>query len=389
MSGAPLFHPERVRTELEQAGADALLAATPANVLYLTRYRKGGRAMALVRRAAPDRPLLAVPAADLDFVLEDLVDGAELRAFGVFHRFRAEDGDLAGRDALIDRVARAAQPDADAADLIAAVLREHDIAGKVIVDLPPASLGRLAADATLEHRPGVLRRLRMVKTSEEIRRLAAAAEITEEAILRTNAQVEPGVRQRELACAFAVAVAEAASQVRLANVSLGSGTALGNVNQPDDVVEPGALVRYDVGVVHQGYVSDVSRCFSVGPPSQKAARYHRALVDGQAAALGMLRPGVRARELFTTAVTTVRRAGIAHYDRVNVGHGIGVAGDGYDAPLLGPGDDTVIEAGTVLCVETPYYELGFGGLQVEDMVVVTHDGFDSLTRLPRELGVLA
>lgn len=382
--GAPLFDPERMRAALEEAGADALLVATAPNVLYLTRYRKGGRAMALVRRDAPERPLLVVPAGDADFLLEDPAEGVEARAFGEFHRFRADDVKLTGRDARIDAVARAAVPDANAIDLMAEALP----GATVITDVLPAALGSLGDVARLEHRPDFVRELRMVKTSEELERLAAAAQITEQAIVHTNARIAPGVRQAELARAFAVSVAEQGAAVRLANIATGTATALGNVNRPGDVVADGDLIRYDVGVVHEGYVSDLSRCFSVGQPGEKAVRYHRALVAGQAAALEVLRAGARACDLFATAVEAVRAAGIPHYERINVGHGIGLAGDGYDAPLLAPQDETVIAAGTVLCMETPYYELGFAGLQVEDMVVVTEAGYEPLSHLERDLEVL-
>jgi Xaa-Pro dipeptidase len=85
-------------------------------------------------------------------------------------------------------------------------------------------------------------------------------------------------------------------------------------------------------------------------------------------------------------VDTVRREGIPHYQRSHVGHGIGV--DGYDPPNLGPGGDTALEENMVLCVETPYYELGFAGLQVEDMVRVTRDGVESLMPVGTELRLI-
>lgn len=384
-SGAPLFDPDRVVRALDAAGAEALLATTGPNVVYLARYRKGGRAMALVRRDEPARPLLVVPSTDLDFVLEDLVEGADVRVFGTFHRFRAEDVTLGGRDALIARLSGGAREEATGPDLLAEALTEHGVTGPILTDAPAGSLGGPLEAFSFAHRPEAFRRLRVVKGAVEIERLRAAARITEEAIVRTNAAIRPGTTQDEAARVFSVAVAEAGAQVRLANVSFGLGTALGNVNQPQDVAEAGTIVRYDVGVVHQGYVSDMSRCFALGTPTEKAVRYHAALVEGQEAALGILRAGVRARDLFATAVAAVRAAGMPHYDRINVGHGIGLAGDGYDAPLLAPGDDTELEAGTTLCVETPYYELGFGGLQAEDMVVVTETGYEPLTHLPRGL----
>jgi Xaa-Pro aminopeptidase len=86
---------------------------------------------------------------------------------------------------------------------------------------------------------------------------------------------------------------------------------------------------------------------------------------------------VRAAEVFEAAVAAVQRAGIRHYRRNHVGHGIGL--DGYDAPSLSPDSGEVLEEGMVLCVETPYYELGRWGLQVEDMVVVRADGVERLS----------
>src|SRR3546814_11934744 len=87
--------------------------------------------------------------------------------------------------------------------------------------------------------------------------------------------------------------------------------------------------------------------------------------------------------VFRSAVETVRREGIGHYRRNHVGHGIGL--DGYDAPSLTATSDEILEAGMVLCVETPYYELGRWGLQVEDMLVVRSDGVERLMATSGEL----
>jgi Xaa-Pro aminopeptidase len=116
--------------------------------------------------------------------------------------------------------------------------------------------------------------------------------------------------------------------------------------------------------------------------------YHAALVEGQQRALDGIRPGVAACEVFQLAVDGVRRAGIPSYDRSHVGHGIGIAGAGYDLPSLAPSDETLLEPGMVLCVETPYIEVGYGGLQVEDMIVVTEAGYRPLTHLERQLQVV-
>jgi Xaa-Pro aminopeptidase len=293
---------------------------------------------------------------------------------------------------LVERVHAETRRHADRFGLAAELLRARGLApARLGTDVPVELLGplvELLPEVILVAVPDALRRLRMVKTGEELARLRRCVEVAEEAISATVAAARPGVTQRELARVFNEAVAARSARTRLDNVSVGTSTALGNVNVPDDVLRAGDVIRFDVGATLDGYCSDLSRCFTLEPVAPKAVAYHGALVAGQQAALDVLRPDVEARELFSVAVDAVRDAGIPHYERTNVGHGIGIAGDGYDAPLLAPGDHTALEPGMVLCVETPYYELGFAGLQVEDMVVVRESGFEALSELPRELVVV-
>ena len=124
----------------------------------------------------------------------------------------------------------------------------------------------------------------------------------------------------------------------------------------------------------------------LGKPNSKLAQYHRAICVGLDRAIEMIKPGVRAADVFEACVETVRREGIPHYQRSHVGHGIGL--DGYDAPNIAPSNFEVFEEGMVICVETPYYEMGFAGLQVEDTLVITKDGVDSFMLSKTELQVL-
>jgi Xaa-Pro aminopeptidase len=117
-------------------------------------------------------------------------------------------------------------------------------------------------------------------------------------------------------------------------------------------------------------------------------RIYEALLAGIEKELELIHPGATACEIFEQTVAEIRRAGIPHFERHHVGHGIGIAGAGYEPPLLGPADQTTLQPGMILCVETPYVELGFGCLQVEDMLVVTQNGYRLLTHTDRSLRVL-
>jgi Xaa-Pro aminopeptidase len=143
-----------------------------------------------------------------------------------------------------------------------------------------------------------------------------------------------------------------------------------------------------VGVHYEGYTSDVARCFVFKRAGDKERRIHDAILAGLEKALELIRPGAAACEIFDATVAEVRRAGIPHFDRHHVGHGIGIAGAGYELPLLGPAEHTPLQPGMILCVETPYVELGFGCLQVEDMLVVTQNGYRLLTHTDHNLQVL-
>jgi Xaa-Pro aminopeptidase len=148
----------------------------------------------------------------------------------------------------------------------------------------------------------------------------------------------------------------------------------------------GDIIRFDIGCRSESYYSDIARTAIFGEPSERQSRFYRAILEGEEAAIGEVRPGVPANKVFATAVEATRKGGISHYKRHHVGHGIGL--DLYDVPILNEATVTSLEAGMVLEVETPYYEVGFGGLQVEDTILVTEDGYRRLTSTTSELVVV-
>jgi Xaa-Pro dipeptidase len=227
-----------------------------------------------------------------------------------------------------------------------------------------------------------------VKTGPELDRLREAATIAEGAISATVDAAREGATQRQLAARFAGAVVADSAAVRMANVSLGRSSALGNANVASDVLGAGDVIRFDVGAIVGGYGSDLARCYTLGAPDPRVSQTYAALAAGQAEALAEVRAGAHAADIFERGLEATREAGLRHYARTNLGHGIGIQGDGYDAPLIAPDDASRLGAGAVICVEAPYYELGRCGLQVEDMVLVTEEGYEPLTHLDRELVAL-
>ncbi|HEX6079830.1 MAG TPA: M24 family metallopeptidase, partial [Methylomirabilota bacterium] len=154
----------------------------------------------------------------------------------------------------------------------------------------------------------------------------------------------------------------------------------------ETALKAGDLVRLDLGCVYQGYRSDISRTAVLGPPSDKQRRYYDAIRDGEIAAIAAMKPGVPVSRIFEIGMKVTREAGMPHYQRNHVGHGIGL--EAYDPPTINAAGQTVLEPGMVFCVETPYYEHGWGGIQVEDAVEITAAGVRRLTQSSQELQIL-
>ena len=132
-----------------------------------------------------------------------------------------------------------------------------------------------------------------------------------------------------------------------------------------------------------GFCSDMARTFVLGDPDLAISSRYDAIVRGLQHGLAMIRPGVLAHQLFDAMTNVVRQAGIPHYRRHHCGHGLGIGG--YEQPLIAAGAKTPFRPGMILCLETPYYELGWGGMMVEDTILVTENGYDSISTLPHRL----
>ncbi|MBS7252299.1 MAG: aminopeptidase P family protein, partial [Candidatus Freyarchaeota archaeon] len=131
-------------------------------------------------------------------------------------------------------------------------------------------------------------------------------------------------------------------------------------------------IRFDGGCIYEGYYCDIAKTVVMGQPSEKAKKYFSAVLKGALNAVSQVKPGVEASKIFLTALTGVRKEGISHYRRHHCGHGIGL--ECYETPIINDREHTILEEGMVINVETPYYEIGFGGVQVEETILVTRSG---------------
>jgi len=383
---------ERLQGALERQRLDALIAASPANVAYVTGFSS------LARRVYPtletyavvtrDATALVVPTIDLLAVLESDVDVNHVACHGRFHlELEAARGETARHFAAL-----VAEPAASAAEALVEVLRRLGVgAGRLGLDdalLPSAAAAGVRhalSHFSVESGSEALAGARLVKSPFELDALQRALHVAEEGINVVLALLAPGITEREAAEAFEREVIAQGARPYCTIVAFGAGSAVPAPWPTERALRAGDLVRFDLGCSLKGYHSDVARMAVMGEPTSRQQTMFDAVHAGLEAGLEVVRPGAGGGDVFEAAVTATRKAGLPRFDRHHVGYGIGL--EPSEAPRLAPGG-AALEMGMVLRVETPYYVVGETGLNVKETVVVTRTGCQPMNRSHRGLVVL-
>ncbi|GII95180.1 M24 family metallopeptidase [Sinosporangium siamense] len=360
-----------LRAALAEAPFDAVVLTSPESVLYATGYRSVAgplfRAHQMAAVVTGDDLWLVCPAADTAPAADAGVPVDRLVPFGRFYFESASATPLTG---MADR-----HPDLPSA--LAVALKQVGVAR---LGIEGAGIEE-AVDAT-----AWVSALRGVKLPEEVELLRYAAYLAEEGVRAALATAGEGVTERELAREVAATMVAGGGEPRFVVALTGPRSALADAHPGDRRWAAGEPVRFDVGCLYGGYWSDIGRTAVLGAPDSVQSAHYSAILAGLDDQLALAAPGVPAESVFEVAMAGVERGGITPYRRQHCGHGIGLAI--YEPPIVSPGVVTPLAAGMTFCFETPYYKLGWGGMMVEDTLVVTDSGVDMFTVAPRELPVV-
>lgn len=383
-----LMNADRLFHAMRKQGLDAIVATMPENVTYASGFwamsqwiRRGPQAYVLV--PLPEHGASAVIASTglIDLAASPDVWVEDVRRYGNFVVDRSPDVTPSTWEQRIETLIGGADAGDAVATLVSAIKDrklEKATIGVEEIGILPQYWDKLADTlpyAKLVRASEIFRYARAIKTPEEVRRLRRSAEIADKSIQVALAKAQAGQTELEMSYNFHETTIREGGLPVLGCIGFGARSAMINVQPDATKLGQGDIIRFDVGGRYQHYRADIARNGTLGEPTKKIKTYHNAICRGLDRAIEMIKPGVRVADVFEAAVATVRKEGIPHYKRSHIGHGIGL--DGYDAPNIAPTNAECFEEGMVICVETPYYELGFGGLQVEDTLVVTATGVDS------------
>lgn len=231
--------------------------------------------------------------------------------------------------------------------------------------------------------------LRMRKDPDELARMRAAVLIAERALLNTLPNVRAGLTEREVASELLVQTLRAGSDADLPFapiVASGPNGALPHANITERRLQAGDLVTLDWGAAKDGYVADLTRTFALGEVDPELKRIYDLAQAANAAGRAAARPGATCASVDAAARQAIAAGGYGEYFVHRVGHGLGL--EGHEDPSMHGQNQTVLEPGMTFTVEPGIYLPGKGGVRIEDDVVVTADGAESLSSLPRDWQVL-
>ena len=235
----------------------------------------------------------------------------------------------------------------------------------------------------------VVRELRMRKDAAEIEALRRAGSAIDRVHARMAEWLRPGRTEAEVGADIAAAiVAEGHATADFVIVGSGPNGASPHHDVSDRVIEHGDVVVIDIGgPLAEGYNSDSTRTYAIGEPRDTdVAETYAVLQRAQQAAVQAVRPGISAQEVDAAAREIIADAGFGEFFIHRTGHGIGL--DVHEEPYIVGGNDLPLEPGMAFSVEPGIYQPDRWGARIEDIVVVTADGAESLNNRPHELVVL-
>jgi len=227
---------------------------------------------------------------------------------------------------------------------------------------------------------GLAEGLRQVKEPEELALIEKAARLADKALDYILPRLKPGVGEVELAWELEKSMRERGSEPLPFEPIVASGpqSAMPHARPTTRALAEKEPVLIDIGARVQGYCSDLSRTFPVGEADDNFKRIYHIVLEAQERALSGIRPGMKGEEADRLAREVIEKAGYGESFGHGLGHGVGLAP--HEAPHIGPNSPDVLKKGMAFTVEPGIYIPGWGGVRIEDLVVLEKDGPRLLSR---------
>ena len=269
-------------------------------------------------------------------------------------------------------------------------IANHSSAKKFAVDTLPIESWRALAKAVggeekLEPANNLIRDLRKIKDQQEIQLIREACRLANIGMQVASETIRPDVKEKEVAAEIEYAMRKNGSDGTAFETIVASGvySAFPHGGCLEKTIHEGDLVVVDLGATYKFYRSDMTRTFIAGKASEKQRKIYETVILAHQKAFEAIRPGVLAREVDMAARQVIEEAEYGEFFVHNLGHGVGL--EVHEAPILSPDSKDTLDVGNVVTDEPGIYLPGYGGVRIEDTVLVTGDGAEKLTVAPYSL----
>ena len=231
--------------------------------------------------------------------------------------------------------------------------------------------------------------LRMRKDQEELKHMRVAVDIAQKALEATLPSVKVGVSERDMAALLIQNMLKLGSGGELPFqpiVAFGANSANPHAVPTDYCAKEGDMILFDWGANTNGYFSDLTRTFALGDPGQKLRDAYASVQAANAAGRAASKPGETAGNVDRATRQQIEDAGFGKYFTHRTGHGLGL--EVHEEPYIRGGNDAVLDVGMTFTIEPGVYLDGLGGIRIEDDMLITVDGCESLSTLDRDLRLL-
>ncbi len=228
--------------------------------------------------------------------------------------------------------------------------------------------------------------LRRIKDPSEAAAMRRAVDIAQRALNAALPSIRPGTSERELASELTLQLYRHGSDPEMPFapiVSAGPNSANPHASPTNRLIVPGDLLVIDWGASTERYFSDLTRTFAIGEVEPRLREIARLVKEANLAAQAAVRPGVSAAAVDRAARQVIEAAGYGEFFIHRTGHGLGL--DAHEEPYIRAGNDEILEPGMAFTIEPGIYLPGDNGVRIEDNVIVTQEGCEVLSDLPRDL----
>jgi Xaa-Pro aminopeptidase len=227
--------------------------------------------------------------------------------------------------------------------------------------------------------------IRAVKDENELSKIKNAIALADQAIAHIVGFIEPGMTEKEVAWELEVFMRTHGAEKLAFDLIVGSGPngAMPHATVSERVIQAGEPIVMDLGARIDGYNSDLTRTVCAGRPDDKFKEIYDIVLEAQLTAEQSIRPGMTGKQADSIARKVIEEAGHGEHYGHGLGHGVGLAV--HEKPGVGRLSEDVLEPGMVFTVEPGIYLPGWGGVRIEDIVVMREDGVEVLTHASKEL----